>query len=139
VKTAIIAAALLALTVPAHASKFRESDRRNMPLIMKLASVGWACARGNYDDEEGHEKLCKEESRLIDKLYHRGYCYIAYGAVGRPGRLYRSSYRTTDGRVIVNPVRRHCYTIDFPQPKSASKAWPSEPAEPVMKHFKTSQ
>lgn len=122
-KTLIAASLLLALIVPAHASKFRESDRKNLPLMDKLGDAASFCLRDNYDDER-HGKVCEEMQRLIAKLYRRGYCYIAYGAVGRPGKRYVVPSRTEDGKDYL-AVRRHCYTIDFPEP------------EPVMKHFKT--
>jgi hypothetical protein len=127
VKILITTSLLLALLVPAHASKFRESDRKNLPLIDQFGDAASSCLRGNYDDEEGHAKVCKTMDKLMDKIYARGYCYQGMGGVGRPGKRYRSSYRIENGIVIVNPVRRHCYEIDWPQP------------EPVMKHFKTPQ
>jgi hypothetical protein len=106
-KTLIATSLLLALIVPAHTAEFRESDRKNMPLMDKLGDAAAFCLRGNYADER-HGKACEEMQRLRNKLEARGYCYIAMGTVGRPGG-------------------KHCYEIDFPQ------------AEPVMKHFKTSQ
>jgi hypothetical protein len=109
VKTLIAAHLLLALIVPAHTTEFHESDRKNLPLMDKLVDAASFCLRGNYDDER-HGKTCEEMQKLINKLEARGYCYYAMGGVGRPSK-----------------DRKHCYTIDFPEP------------EPVMKHFKTSQ
>ena len=58
-KSLIAAALLLALIVPAHASKFRESDRKTCHEY-EFGDAAASCLRGNYDDEENHAKVCKK-------------------------------------------------------------------------------
>ena len=65
VKTLIAAALLLALIVPAHASKFRESDRKWLPTVDKFVREAYGCLRGWDEDEPRKEAACKTMDKLI--------------------------------------------------------------------------
>jgi hypothetical protein len=109
-KTLIAASLLLALVIPAHASKFRESDRKWLPVMDIWLDNYTPCMKGQELDEKVRQPACNAMQKAERKLLAHGYCVYANGGVGRPSK-----------------DRKHCYTIDFPEP------------EPVMKHFKTPQ
>ena len=96
-KSLITVATLLALIVPAHASKFRESDRKWAPVVNSFVDTAYACLRGYDVDDPRKEAACKKMDKLIDKFYDHGYCYQGMGGIGRPSK-----------------DRKHCYTIDWP-------------------------
>lgn len=101
-KTLVAASLLLALVVPAHASRFRESDRKWLPTVNEWAEMAWPCMKGQGDeDNETYEvfraKACKIMRADQDRLIANGYCVFANGGIGRPGR-----------------DRKHCYTINWP-------------------------
>jgi hypothetical protein len=108
-KILIAAALLLALVVPAHAAKFRESDRKWLPIMDEWAHTYGPCLKRQWEDgeEAEHKSWCKRHDTAEKKLIAHGYCVYANGGVGRPSR-----------------DRKHCYVIDEPQP------------EPVMKNLK---
>ena len=101
-KTLIAAAMLLALTTPAHASEFRESDRKWLPTVNEWADMYWPCMKGQGDEDEAYEafrdKACKIMHADQKKLIAHGYCVYANGGIGRPSK-----------------DRKHCYTIAWPE------------------------
>jgi hypothetical protein len=92
-KTLIAAALLLALTVPAHATRFRESDRKWLPVIEMYQDRAGACHSASDEDDTA----CIAAEKLTKKLETAGYCLYARDAVGRPSK-----------------DRKHCYEIEFP-------------------------
>lgn len=98
-KTLIAVSLLLVLVAPAHASKFRESDRKWLSTADEWASAYPPCFNGPGDDEDKahRDAYCKILNAAQKKLIAHGYCVYANGGVGRPSR-----------------DRKHCYTIAWP-------------------------
>jgi hypothetical protein len=101
-KTIITAAALIALAIPAHASEFRESDRKWQSTADKWVDAWDPCHKWSGEEETRaqHEKACRTLKTTEKKLIANGYCVFANGGVGRPSRN-----------------RKHCYVIDWPVPE----------------------
>ena len=84
-KTLITAAMLLALTVPAQASKFRESDRKWLPTIDKWLDMYWPCMKG-HEDEAFRDNACKIMYAAQKKLIANGYCVMRTAVLAAPAK-----------------------------------------------------
>lgn len=96
-KTLIAASLLLTLasnSLPAHASKFRASDRKWLPTMDRYQDLADRC----HNEPEETAPSCVAAEKQAKKLEAAGYCLYARNAVGRPSR-----------------DRQHCYEIDFPE------------------------